>query len=455
MMIYVPSARFWFSYWRWFLPGLAVILLSMAGSAVVPVAGDEEQQRPDDWQRRLEMLRSVPYLGYAQIADEDTLRGVVWHDPDQAWEGYNFYSTWATGEAFLVDMDGVVAHRWSYWPERRVNADYAFMLAGGDVLIIHEYAQLKRIDWNSEVLWQKEMRAHHEAVPAPDGTLWVIVRTLQSYRGFRVWFDDLVHLSRQGEALSRWSTYDRLEELRRTLDTRSFLDTCLDSLSGGLSGGLSDRHREGPPDGYSDGLPAAGPGRSEAFSRIRGPAGGRPRELDYFHLNAVSLLPDTPLGVDDDRFRAGNLLVCLRNVNQIAVLDQKTGDVRWSWGEGRLEWPHHPTMLAGGHILLFDNGVRRGYSRVVEMDPRSGEIVWQYRADPPSAFYSYGRGSAQRLPNGNTLVCESDQGRVFEITPGGERVWEWRNPLMKGDRHGTVYRMIRWPAGVAEPLLRQ
>jgi hypothetical protein len=394
------------------------------------VGEENTSLQPEDWQRRLEMLRSVPYLGYAQTAADDSLRGVTFHDPDRTWRGYNFYSTWATGEAFFVDMDGAVVHRWTFWPERRINPDYAFMLADGGLLLIHEYAQLKRLNWSSEILWQRDIPAHHEAVWAPDGTIWTITRSLRSYRDHQVWFDDLVHLSSRGEDLGRWSTYEQLDRLRRTLDTSSFLDT------------------------YLDHLPAMDTTERKETSQVTTSARSRHGDLDYFHLNAISPLPDTPLGNEDDRFRAGNLLICLRNVNQIAVLDWQSGDILWSWGEGRLEWPHHPTLLDNGHILLFDNGVRRGSSRVVEMDPRSGEIVWQYRANPPEAFYSYGRGSAQRLPNGNTLICESDKGCVFEITPQGERVWVWWNPLMKRDRHGTVYRMIRWPVEVVEPLLR-
>lgn len=444
-----------------------------------PQQPDEKQQteqspQPEDWQRRLEMLRSVPYLGYAPAADRDTLRGVVLHDPGRAWWGYNFYSTWATGEAYLIDMEGVAVHRWTFWPEQRNNPDYAFLLPGGDLLVIHEYTRLKRIGWDSEVLWQKEMKAHHDALLAPDGTLWVIVRSLKTYRGRRVWFDDLIHLDRYGEELDRWSTFDHLGALRRALDARSFLDTALDSLAGGSSGRqagglqadgkpedgsiaaadrLKDASRDWPAGARPEEPSAPGDERRERTSRVR-PGAGR-RELDYFHINTVGLLPDTPLGRSDDRFRAGNLLICLRNVNQIAVLDPETGRIRWAWGEGELEWPHHPTMLDEGHILLFDNGVHRGYSRVVEVDPGSGEIVWEYRADPPESFYSHGRGSAQRFSNGNTLICESDQGRAFEITPRGETVWSWWNPLIKGDRHGTVYRMIRWPAGVIEPLLER
>ena len=37
-------------------------------------------------------------------------------------------------------------------------------------------------------------------------------------------------------------------------------------------------------------------------------------------------------------------------------------------------------------------------------------------------------GSARRLPNGHTLICEAMRGRIFQVTPNGEIVWEYVNP---------------------------
>jgi len=177
--------------------------------------------------------------------------------------------------------------------------------------------------------------------------------------------------------------------------------------------------------------------------------------IDYFHLNTITVLPQTPLGQSDHRFREDNLLVCFRNVNQVAVLEKGTYRVLWSWGEGQLQWPHHPTMLENGHILIFDNGIARKYSRVIELDPVTKRIVWEYRTTFPEDFYSEARGSAQRLPNGNTLICESDLGRVFEVTPEGEIVWLWFNPGTREGRRLTVYRMIRLPREMVAPLLER
>ncbi|GIS94317.1 MAG: hypothetical protein CM1200mP22_15540 [Dehalococcoidia bacterium] len=73
--------------------------------------------------------------------------------------------------------------------------------------------------------------------------------------------------------------------------------------------------------------------------------------------------------------------------------------------------------------MLFDNGAhRRGmnFSRVIEVDPKANEIAWEYQGDPPLSFYSYNISSAERQPNGNTLICEGAPGRVFEVTPSGD-----------------------------------
>jgi hypothetical protein len=174
---------------------------------------------------------------------------------------------------------------------------------------------------------------------------------------------------------------------------------------------------------------------------------------DYFHMNTTTLIPDTPVGRKDSRFGEGNLLVCFRNVNQIAVLEKDTKEILWVWGEGELELPHHPTVLENGNILVFDNGAIRGYTRIIELDPLTEEIVWEYTGDPPETFFSSTRGSAQRLPNGNTLICESNDGRVFEITSDGEIVWEWYNPQLAGERRVQIYRMLRYSPEMVEPLL--
>jgi len=91
-------------------------------------------------------------------------------------------------------------------------------------------------------------------------------------------------------------------------------------------------------------------------------------------------------------------------------------------------------MLDNGNILVFDNGMHRkfaskDYSRAVEINPSTGESVWEYKDEPVSDFYSSFISGCQRLPNGNTLICEGQTGRIFEVTTEGEIVWEFYNPF--------------------------
>ncbi len=85
---------------------------------------------------------------------------------------------------------------------------------------------------------------------------------------------------------------------------------------------------------------------------------------------------------------------------------------------------------------------------MLEVDPVTDEIRWEYNGDPPEAFFSALRGGCQRLPNGNTLITESDRGRVFEITPEGEVVWEFYNPVTRsgGSERSAIYRLTRLEA---------
>jgi hypothetical protein len=149
------------------------------------------------------------------------------------------------------------------------------------------------------------------------------------------------------------------------------------------------------------------------------------------------------------------------------IIDKASGAIKWRWG-APLEWghQHNPTILANGNILVFDNGLHRmtadelpapeGYSRVVEVNPKTNEIEWEYADEDRCNFFSAVCSSAQRLPNGNTLICESSKGRIFEVTSNKEIVWEFISPfyhpwprrgmanqIFKAHRYGTEYEGLK------------
>jgi len=162
---------------------------------------------------------------------------------------------------------------------------------------------------------------------------------------------------------------------------------------------------------------------------------------DWMHTNTIQALPENKwYDAADERFKPGNILVSLRNLSVIFIISRDTKEIVWVYTgdyDGGLAGQHEPHMIekglpGAGNILIFDNGApplnaleHEGQSYVLEILP-SKEIVWKY--ENGEKFFSKFRSNAQRLPNGNTFICESEGPRVFEITSEGEIVWEYTVP---------------------------
>jgi hypothetical protein len=192
---------------------------------------------------------------------------------------------------------------------------------------------------------------------------------------------------------------------------------------------------------------------------------------DWMHLNSMSLLgPNKWYDKGDERFHPDNIIWDGRQTNIIAITDRKSGKIVWQVGPdyfatkalrnlGQIVGQHHAHMIprglpGEGNILVYDNGgwagygapnpgaptgvdnALRDYSRILEFDPVTLEIIWQYTPSEAGfmipmfafMFYSGFVSSAQRLPNGNTLITEGAYGRIFEVTREHEIVWEFINP---------------------------
>lgn len=177
-------------------------------------------------------------------------------------------------------------------------------------------------------------------------------------------------------------------------------------------------------------------------------------DQDIFHSNSIQVVPRGHPGL----WRKGDLLVCIRELDIIVVIDSESGALLWAWGAEELEAPHHATQLPDGNILLFDNGVRRKSSRVLQVDPAQRRILWSYDGSPPESFYSDSRGGRQQLPNGNILITETNKGRVFEVSSDKRLVWEYYDTnfrIGQGGRRerGAIYRMTRIEEKTGRDLL--
>lgn len=128
-----------------------------------------------------------------------------------------------------------------------------------------------------------------------------------------------------------------------------------------------------------------------------------------------------------------HVLASMRSVSAVVIIEKSTGNIVWKLASDVVAQQHNATELDTGNILIFDNGAfREGesitYSRAIEVDRESKKIVWEYRDHSQMHnFFTPFMGSAQRLANGNTLLCESAFGRLFEVTPKGEVCWEYIN----------------------------
>lgn len=107
-------------------------------------------------------------------------------------------------------------------------------------------------------------------------------------------------------------------------------------------------------------------------------------------------------------------------------------------------------MPGAGNLLVFNNGEGRpdgAFSSVVEFTPPidakesysrdagkpfgPSKPVWEYTAERRSDFFSSHISGAERLPNGNTLICSGEPGRIFEVTPAKRIVWDYLNPYLE------------------------
>jgi outer membrane protein assembly factor BamB len=152
-------------------------------------------------------------------------------------------------------------------------------------------------------------------------------------------------------------------------------------------------------------------------------------------------------------YASGNVLVSIRHQDVIAVVNWDEKRLVWMWGRGQISGPHDASVLENGHIMVYDNGLGRGWSRVVELDPVSEEIVWEYQAPNPEDFFSRSRGSNQRFPNGNTLIANSDNGQLMEVTSDGDIVWEFLNPHLNQEGHrATIVKTKRYELSFIDEL---
>jgi hypothetical protein len=335
--------------------------------------------------------------------------GLIHHDAAKAFAGYTLIAMSGGTDAYLIDMAGQVCHQW----HQDAGLAYGFFLPNGNLLARTKASGgsaevgdsplgLLELDWGGNVVWEYwHPLVHHDFERLANGnTLGIFYDPLPADVAARVvggrgptpetmYGDTVREISPAGEFLNEWRLWEALDPEKDVICP------------------LEGRHQ-------------------------------------WLHQNALNLTTD------------GDLLVSFRQIDTIGIVSRETGRFTWKWGPGVVSHQHHPTQLANGNILLFDNGPHRGgatFSRVLEVNPATNKIEWEYKGSPTISFYSFHISGAERQPNGNTLITEGAPGRMFEVTHEGEIVWEYVNPhtiaqgvAMGSGAPNSVFRAHRYAA---------
>jgi hypothetical protein len=458
--------------------GLALALLVfVAGSGANAQAQPDKPKAPPDKPR--------------------TKVGLLAHEPT-ACPGYTLIASTNSGNTYLVDMGGRVVNTWKSDVTQGLSAyllENGNLLRTGAVKNPPFFGggtggRIQEFTWDGELVWDytyvnDKQLPNHDVCKLPNGNVLMIVWE-------KIAAKDAVAAGRRPETVgNNYLLADCLLEVKPTGKTtgevvwgwRPFDHLIQDFDEKTANHGDVGAHPERIDVNFGESTIAAMVAKPEELEKLRaiGYVGGAGRraarpQTDWLHVNAVAY------NADFDQ-----VMLSVHEFNEIWVLDHCTstaqaasheggkygqgGDLLYRWGNPRsyragtvkdqkLFGQHNAQWIAKGlpgegHLLVFNNGLRRtggAYSTVDEVvlpvDARGNyehtkgqpfgpeKAIWSYVAPKKADFYAPFISGAQRLVNGNTLICSGTNGTVFEVTPKGEVVWKYVNPTKGGSPFG-------------------
>ena len=269
--------------------------------------------------------------------------------------------------------------------------------------------KIQELDWDGNVVWDysdNQMTHDFEVLPngdiayirwekAPDSFARNVVGGMQTATS-SVWTNGIVVVNRQKQIVWQWHMHDHVNPQTYTL------------------GPLTPRS-------------------------------------DWAHVNSIRYIADNPVT------HIAAFLISVRHISTVLLIDAKTGSVIWQSPKDMFSFQHDATLLDNGNVMVFDNGLFRTqsrpylYSKVVEINHKTNEIVWEYRGGKTGAeqaqFASSIMGGTQRLPNGNTLITQSTGGKIVEVTQEKEIVWEYESNNWTSDgRQAIIFKARKYDA---------
>ncbi len=405
-------------------------------------------------------------LVFASVAQaQEQGRGLLLHD-EAAFDGYTLFAPLGKLETHLIDMAGSVVHSWKSMHEP---ANSAFLLPSGDLLRSAKSkdnprfgnrgpsgGRVELFDWEGKQLWDfvyssDQHHQHHDITPLPNGNVLLIAWEYKSV-------DEAVAVGRKPELISEDGFWpDKIVEVKQTGPTVGEV--------------VWEWHmwdhliQDADPTKANYGDVAAHPELVDVNLNAR-------TRSDWMHTNGVAYNAELD-----------QIILCIHSFGEFFVIDHSTttqeadghaggragrgGDILYRWGnpanyragqdsDRKLFGQHDARWIrsgrpGSGHILVFNNGRARpdgDYSSVDEIVPpvnsdgsyriapgtafEPSDPVWSYVAASKMDFFSSFISGADRMPNGNTLICAGALGDFFEVTSEGKKVWRYLNPFVQG-----------------------
>ena len=412
--------------------------------------------------------------------------GQFYWDKSKAWNGYTLIAPLSSTSTYLVDMELNIVNTWESDCSPGMAA---YLLENGNLIRTGMIkgrnstfrgggigGRVQEFEWDGTLIWDFEYSntehiLHHDIEYLPNGNTLMIVwerKTAQdsssagSTADIELWPDCIIEVSpssaRSGEIVWEWHSWDHMiQDVDPSKPNYGNIEKHPELININSANGSMKYAAEG--------LDRHNGKRSGKIGSMRN--GGS----DMHHINGIDYNPELD-----------QILLSVRWLNEIWIIDHSTtikeaqghvggrygsgGDLLFRWGnpqasnsgttgDRKLFHQHDATWIPDnypgtGDILVFNNGGQRGYSSVdaiaftrnikglYNLGRTSvsdlASIVWSYTSSSESDFYSGNLSGAQRLPNGNTLICSGKGGVLFEVNQGKEVVWRYGSLSGKGNR---------------------
>ena len=389
------------------------------------------------------------------------VNGVAYYDSAKAENGVTMLDE--QSKTTFIDMKGRVLAKLPY--------GLTHILADGS-MVCRLGPDLVMFDADLNLVWKRnEVTVHHEITSDENGTIYLLSSEAHRFMDLNINFDVLKVFSPKGDLIYEWHVFDHMKEVISSISKSHYLS--------------------GLPEPYDpqSGINAYISQDPMRFFWYNQPVDKYNPHFEFTHFNSIQVLPENAISKKIPAFKKGNLLLSFNPYSCYGILDTATGRIEWAGYLPERTTLHTPLLTPQGTILVFQNSTEsslwpkkendpciqylydridprspgpppepRNWVSIGEYDPISNALVWEYTASPKESLKAVYLGSAQRLLNGNTLVCAATDdmgGQIFELSRNKQIVWSYVSPKIDPGTHGPTcyYRAKRISYDIAKKII--